>query len=251
MRRSFQSGVRKNNFFSRAYKYVDALVNAAWMDFYGVTEFDVLITGPDRLVNMVLAYRAAAAGNKVGLYHGKRSSWQDAEKGLNQRLEYFDPSFARLIEVSLGLKNLGNSYYAVLQNLGFHLDSLLDAEGQPMVFQLDGCKLLHDNLEIDGGGNGCHFWLEPDPEKHVYPGIERLIFWPESYAARFATEEGKCPEHRLVAKDIWMTGTPINEMADLPGVSKRFGDAMIPFRSFTHFTGNDRLYDISESLRAF
>ena len=248
MRRSFVSGDRKNNVFRRLAKYADALANAAWMDFYGVSSFDVMIAGPDRLLNMVLAYRAAARGKRVCIYHGKQSTWADMDIGVVNRVNHFDPSFARLLEAALGLKGLGSRYYDVLQNLGFYIDSLLDPDGEPLVFQIDGCKLFFDPSNAGTSPGGKSFWIEPDPEKHVYPGVERLLFWPESYADKFATEEGKCPEHRLEVSQIWFTATPTKELSGIKNPDMMFGESKYPLRSHRQFTGNDRLRDLTDAL---
>lgn len=232
----------------RAYKYADAAVKAAIGDLYGVEKFHVLICGPDRLVNLILAYKAASEGLSVAIYHGPASEWKDYEEAIMQRLCYYHPSFSKVIEDELGFPKLGSDLETVIENMAIHIDGNIGFGGESLVYQLDCCKLFHDTLTKQSNAVRC--WVEPSGSQHSYPTIERMMFWDQEESRIFATENGKFPEFALEADAIWLTGLPSPEMGDLdPQLVSCFGEASRPLMGFDgFFHGQDRLKDILEAL---
>lgn len=249
MRRNIIEGKETRNPIVRAYKYTDAVIKSAFGDRYGVQAFDVLICGPDHLLNLILAYKASAEGHKVALYHAVGSQHEAVQKGLDQRINYFHPSFSALIELHLGLNDLGVGLHDAIEQLALKMDTHVDAQGDSLVYQLDSCMLYHDTLTEQTDSVRC--WVEPNGPQHAYPTLERLLFWDQELARRFATENGKFPEHCLEAGAIWLTGLPGMELGDLdPSRVASFGEAARPLVSFDYFKGQDRLKDIADALGA-
>jgi hypothetical protein len=249
MRRNILEGNETKNPFVRAYKYTDAVWKAAFGDLYGVERFDVLICGPDHLLNLVLAFKASAEGRRVALYHTPYPFSDDYANALDQRINYFHPSFTALIELQLGLKGLGFGLQETIELLALTIDKHVDEDGNSLVFQLDSCRLFHDTLTVQDKAVRC--WVEPTPPHHDYPTLERLLFWDQESARRFATEDGKFPEHCIEAQSIWLTGQPSSELGALaPSRVATFGEADRPLVSFEYFKGQDRLKDIADALGA-
>jgi hypothetical protein len=249
MRRNIIEGGETKNPLVRAYKYTDAVIKAAIGDMYGVEQFDVLICGPDHLLNLILAFRASAQGQRVALYHTAYPQDDAYADLLYQRIEYFHPSFTALIESQLGLSRLGSSLNEAIELLALTIDKHVDESGDSLVYQLDSCRLFHDTLTVQDASVRC--WVEPMVPHHAYPTIERLLFWDQELARRFATEEGKFPEHCLETKAIWLTGVPSPELGALaPSRVAHFGEAGRPLTSFDYFKGQDRLKDIADALGA-
>ncbi len=248
MKRNLDEGGMCRNPFHRVYKYADALYKAAAGDLYGVQKFDVLICGPDRLLNVILAYRAAIEGKSVAIYHGDASSWDGYESLLSERVKYFHPSFSTLIEIQLNLV-VGVSLVDVISSLALAIDDQVGSDGESLVFQLDGCRIFQD---LQSGQDECvRFWVEPGDSLHSYPTIERLLFWDQEQARRFAIDNGKFPEHSLEAHEVWMTGIASKEIGNIDSTRlKVFGEAARPLLGFEYFKGQDRLVDLAQALGA-
>ena len=249
MHRNIVEGGAAKNPVARAYKYADAVIKAAFGDLYGVQEFDVLIYGPDHLLNLILAYKASAQGLRVGLFHAPGHHPELFAQALDHRMDYFHPSFSALIERHLGIDGLGVGLNDAIEQLSLRLDGHIDTEGESLVYQLDGCRLFHDILTPQTENVRC--WVEPAPPQHAYPTVDRLLFWDQESARRFATENGKFAEHCLVAARVWLTGAPDLEMGDInPAHLNCFGEADRPLAEFDYFKGQDRLKDIADALGA-
>lgn len=248
MRRNIVEGGVAKNPVIKAYKYSDAVIKAALGDLYGVQSFDVLIYGQDQLLNLILAYKASAQGMRVALYQAPDYALEPFTAALEQRMGYFHPSFSALIERDLGIDGLGIGFNEAIERLALGIDGHLDPEGEALVYQLDGCTLIHDILT--GQQEGIRCWVEPAAPQHAYPTVERLLFWDQESVRRFATEDGKFPEHCLEATRIWLTGAPGPEMGDIdPSCLAGFGEAGRPLAGFDYFKGQDRLKDIVDALR--
>lgn len=243
MRRNLLEGNRYRNPIHSAFKYADAIVNAALGDLYGVQHFDVLVCGPDRLSNMILAYQAALNGKTVALYQGQSESWDSYDELVRSRLWYYHPSFTAIIENQLGLEDLGTSMDDAIAGLALLIDGQVSADGEGLVCQLDGCKLYQDMLTDQQAS--VRFWVEPSHTFHSYPTIERLLFWDTMQAGRFATEDGKCSEHCLEVGEVWMTGTAHESIGNIEENRRRcYSEAARPLSTFDHFSGQDRLKDL-------
>lgn len=249
MHRNIIEGGAAKNPLVKAYKYTDAVIKAAFGDLYGIQSFDVLIYGPDHLLNLILAYKASAQGLRVGLFHASGYHPEQLAMALEQRMDYFHPSFSALIERHFGLDGLGVGLNDAIEQLSLKLDGHVDAEGESLVFQLDGCRLFHDILTPQSDCVRC--WVEPAAPQHAYPTVERLLFWDQESARRFATEDGKFSEHCLAVARVWLTGAPDQEMGDIPrDFVNCFGEADRPLADFDYFKGQDRLKDIADALGA-
>lgn len=247
-RNIIEGGVAKNPVV-KAYKYADAVVKAAMGDLYGVQTFDVLIYGPDHLLNLILAYKASAQGMSVALYHAPGFHPEQLAAAMEQRMGYFHPSFSALIERHLGIEGLGVGLYEVIEQLALRIDSHVGADGEALVYQLDACALFHDILTDQTDCVRC--WVEPAPPQHAYPTVERLLFWDQESARRFATENGKFSEHSLEVASVWLTGAPGREMGDIEAsFIECFGEAGRPLAGFDYFKGQDRLKDVIDALGA-
>lgn len=249
MRRNILDGGEAHNPLVRAYKYGDAVVKAALGDLYGVQTFDVLVYGPDRLLNLILAYKASAKGLRVGIYHAINHQSDEVANAIVQRVSYFHPSFSALIECQLEIEGLGTGLLDAIDNLALKIDEHMDDQGMSLVYQIDGCILYHDTLTEQDESVRC--WVEPAAHRHEYPTIERLLFWDQESARRFATEDGKFAEHSLEAPLVLLTGAPSMEMGAIELTRVRcFGEAARPLLTFDYFKGQDRLKDVADALGA-
>lgn len=249
MHRNIVEGGEAKNPVVKGYKYIDAVIKATLGDLYGVQTFDVLIYGPDHLLNLILAYKASAQGFRVALYHAPGFYSDQFAMALEQRMDYFHPSFSALIERHLGIDGLGVGLHEAIEQLSLKIDGHVDAEGESLVYQLDGCTLFHDILTEQDRCLRC--WVEPAVPQHAYPTLERLLFWDQESARRFATEDGKFSEHSLEVGRVWLTGAPDRAMGDIdPSWQDCFGEADRPLAGFDYFKGQDRLKDIADALGA-
>lgn len=244
MRRALSESMTRRALPYRVSKYIDALVGCMWKEQYALVSFDVLICGPDRLLNAILAYRAASEGLTVGIYHGKEYSWENYEQVSSTRAGYYHQSFAGLLERRFDMKKLGSDLHEVTENLCFHLDQLVDDDLNPLVVQIDSCKLL---LDDHGDHSKIRLWVDPDTERHVYPAIERLIFWPDTTAQRFQQQSDMDAKFAITAKKVWLTARPTKELYNMNRYCNGlFGDASRPLSGLEFMKGNDRLEDLSE-----
>lgn len=249
MHRNIVEGRAASNPIVKAYKYTDAVIKAAFGDHYGVERFDLLVYGPDHLLNLILAYKASAQGSKVAIFHAPGYYPEQFAVALEQRINYFHPSFSALIERHLGIEGLGVGLQDAIEQLSLKLDEHVDADGESLVYQLDACTLIHDVLTEQSLVVRC--WVEPATPQRAYPTIERLLFWDQESARRFATEDGKFSEHSLEVERVWLTGAPDKPMGAIDHSRHDcFGEAGRPLATFDYFKGQDRLKDIADALGA-
>ena len=247
------------------FRRVGTLYKALLRERYGVSRFDVLIAGPDTLLNLILAFRAVSAGKSVAIYHGDDHSWDMTKDLYRIRFNAHERSFTEMIEELLGFTDMGGDegvfrehfissirdrqeqYDTLLQEIGFHTDRLW-AKG--VSYLLSGCSLINDPIEHVSDSH--RFIVEESQDSQSYPAIERMVFWPQSWQERFAALRYRKPSHVLEAKEIWWTGIPVVLAFEEgeKGLRQRFyGEARWPLSSFAHFQSNDRMKDILHAIK--
>lgn len=231
----------------RLLKRVKALYEACQAPCYGELKAGVLIAGPDRLVNMILAYRAASEGQRVLLYAGEPDNWE-GHRYLAQYRMFHQSAFTRLIEMHLGLEQLGETSEEVLLNLGLALDRMVDADGQAMIYQLDGCNLIGNSTAM--AGTQSTFAVEPGTFRFSYPAIERMICWTPDEIQWRTPDHDVLARYTLVADQVWLTASPCRSLGGgwLMDRSELYADASRPMKNYVAFGGQDRLEDLAEAL---
>jgi hypothetical protein len=243
-----EDGVSRNALV-RAYRYGDTLLKTALGELYGIQLFDLLICGPDHLLNLILAHRASSVGLKVAIYHPSAEQSPTFDPALDERMSYLHPSFASLIESQLGVHNLGSTLASVLEQLTLRLDEHTIGKDESLVYQLDGCDLIHDAYSAQS--EWVRFWVEPANPQHTYQTIERFLFWDQETARRFDAGTDKLAKHVAEVDRVWFTGEPGHLMQGIdPSRQEFFGEAARPLSTFEYFKGQDRMKDILDALSA-
>lgn len=243
-----------------------AVANAAWRNRYGMLRFDVLIAGPDRLLNLLLAHKAVTRGQSFAIYHGPSGAecWQEAEDVERLRLSIYEPAFTEMIESLLGLNERGmpegvfreesliniadpvKQYEELLKELGFQIDRHWNMAHS---YLLSGCQLDEDLLE--NTQKGRRYRVNAAEPSVGYPAIDNLVFWPE----RFPELESRDIDRRQFAievNEVWWTGNPstLKVHKDEGSVIDRYyGEAKWPLSTFSQFVSNDRMRDILHAIR--
>lgn len=226
----------------RTFKYLDALGHACWMDFYGVARANTLIIGPDRTLNLILALRCAARGQKVFVHEGDQQQWQGYQAVLDRRTACWHPSFTGLVESALAIRLEGMN---VASELALQCAQYIDPNAEPLILSPNRISLFSDKLTHTK--KRFRFWVEPGHSSAV-PGLYPLNFWLQSSANIYDTEEGKADRFALEVDTVILTGVPGPSMGDAIEDSVRVGEAQRPIGGFSVFRTKDRLQDVAESL---
>lgn len=226
----------------RIFKYVDALIHACWLDFYGIAQADTLIIGPDRRLNLILALRCAAKGKRVLLHEGDQQVWEGYQSVLSRRLESWHPSFTGLVESALAVRLDGAR---IDDELAEMCAQYSDTELKPLIQSPHRITLFSDKLT--DSQKRFRFWVEPGHCTAI-EGVAPLDFWPQSAANVYDTEAGKADRFALEVDCIIMTGVPASSLGDTIESAVRIGEAMRPLAGFSVFRTKDRLQDVAESL---
>lgn len=240
----------KGGSVSRFFELTREAYLASWKCSFGLTSFDVLIAGPDILLNLILAYRAAEDGRRVAIYHGEAADWQNMEELERIRYPQFHSALSELIEKQLGIKQVGSSFASCIQELGFNID--LAAGGD--AFNLGACKLIGNKESSSQYPN--HFLVEPRAINRFYPSVEQMVFWPQTYSDRFNDlQKDSPPRHAIQAKELWLTALPVTDdfffgfSRENKSSLRLFGEAAYPLDTMTGFSGVERLRDINHALQ--
>lgn len=242
-----------------------ALFNASWRDRYGLIHFDILIAGPDILLNLLLAHKAVNCGQTVAIYHGLSNCWESMDDLQRLRLNLHETSFTEVIESLLGFSERGmpegvyrerpladikhpeKQHEELLKEIGFQTDRMWNSASSHL---LSGCLLEDDPI---GHERGRHRFIVREADHfEVYPSIDRLIFWAEGWQERFASLGKVKPQYAVEANEVWWTGLPIDmRIHKNEGTlnEKYYGEAKWPLSSFSQFVMNDRLRDIMHAIR--
>ncbi len=226
----------------RSLKYLDALAHACWMDFYGVARAETLVIGPDRVLNLIVAMRCAAKGQRVFVYEGDQQQWQGYQAVLQKRIACWHPSFTGLVESALAVRFDGMDVEKELTAL---CAQYVGTDSAPLVQAPSRITLFSDKLTH--GQKRFRFWVEPGHSSSV-PGLSPLDFWPQSAASIYDTEEGKADRFALEVDTVVMTGVPGPSLGDTIDDAIRVGEALRPTGGFSVFRTKDRLQDVAESL---
>lgn len=226
----------------RLCKRIDAFLNACWLDLYGVAQADTLIIGPDRLLNLVLAYRCASMGKSVFVYEGCQQEWIGYEAVLQKRLALWHPSFQALMESTLGLQLDPADIQASLAGICAQYSQ---ADGSPLIYAPHNISLISDKLTESS--RRYRFWVEPG-SAHASPDLATLEFWAPEAAGRYDTEDGKADRFALEVDQVVLTGIPGPSLGDLASDTIKIGEALRPTGRFSVFRTKDRLQDVAESL---
>lgn len=226
----------------RSFKYLDAIANACWMDFYGVARAETLVIGQDRVLNLIVAMRCAAKGQRVFVYEGDQQHWQGYQTVLQKRTACWHPSFTGLVESALAVRFEGLEIEKELTAL---CSQYMGTDSKPLVQAPNRITLFSDKLTE--GQKRFRFWVEPGISRSV-PGLDQLNFWPQSAANLYNTEEGKADLFALEVDTVVMTSVPGPSIGDTIDDAIRVGEALRPTGGFSVFRTKDRLQDVAESL---
>lgn len=242
-----------------------AFFKASFRDRYGLLRFDVMIAGPDMLLNLILAHKAVSGGKSVAIYHGESDCWEGAEDVQRLRLSTHETAFTEVIESLLGfdkegmpegtfrekplaeISNPDTQYVELLKEIGFQTDRHWNIA--PSYF-LSGCAIEDDRVEHLPDQR--RYLLRDSEHCEVYPSIDRLAFWAESWKGRFDSLRKTKPQYAIEVNEVWWTGIPTGMRAHKSEGSVKdryYGDAKWPLSSFRQFVGNDRMRDILHALR--
>lgn len=221
--------------------YLDAAFHACWQDKYGVLEKDVIIMGNDHLMNILAAYLVATRGFSALII----DEYTSPDPVLELRFGMIYPGMDALLCASLGIEH--DERLSLINTLAQKIRACLDADGNPLVHQLDRSTLMHEQ-----GDSSLHgFWAEPTDQVSFDLGVDRFRFWDTEKLAIFGTEVGKCPQYRAVFKRIILTSyCQYSRLTgiDIPTVA--LGDAKTPLSDFEYYRGSDRLRELLEAIRA-
>lgn len=223
----------------RMYDYLDASINACWLDFYGVLHKHHLILGNDHLMNLVVAYALGAKGESVLIV----DDYQAQDNVLSQRYQMKFPGMGELIGEALGLRI--DPSEALEKQVANAIHDLVSADGEPLVHQLESATLMHEQ-----SSDQHLFWAE-STSNQIHPlGVPSLRFWNSHALELHGGEVGKCHQFRAVFDRIILTSSC--QYSRLNGIhipTVALGDAKTPLADFDFYRGSDRLRELLEAIK--